>query len=61
MNIHHSFPKLSQPVPYYEQVCSLENKDKWINKKVTINYNGKTAYGVPQYAQFNYRNCLRVD
>ena len=39
----------------------LENKDKWINKKVTINYNGKTAYGVPQYAQFNYKNCLRVD
>ena len=39
----------------------LENKYKWIDKKVTINYNGKTAYGVPQYAQFNYRNCLRVD
>ena len=39
----------------------LENKDKWINKKVTINYNGKTAYGVPQYAQFNYKNCLRAD
>lgn len=39
----------------------LKNKDKWVGKVVTINFNGVTAYGIPQYAQFNYKNCLRAD
>lgn len=37
----------------------LEEKDKWIGEIVTIKYNGFTGLGVPNYAQFDYRNCLK--
>lgn len=46
---------------YEEAKECLENKNNWIDKKVTIKYNGKTAYGIPQYAQFDYKNCIRLD
>jgi len=42
----------------------LNNKNKWIGKLVTIQFNGrtsKTAGNCPQYAQFDYNNCLRAD
>ena len=39
----------------------LKNKEKYIGQTVTIKYNGKTAYGVPQYAQFDFRNYERID
>ena len=42
------------------EVC-LKEKNKWINQIVTIQFNGYTGLGCPQYAQFNYQNCLRVD
>lgn len=37
----------------------LKEKDKWIGKKVTICYNGKTAFGVPNFAQFEYSNAIK--
>jgi DNA ligase 1 len=37
----------------------LKNKDNWIGKVVTIKYNGFTGLGVPNYAQFDYRNCIK--
>lgn len=39
----------------------LKNKNKWIGKTVTIFFNGYTGLDCPQYAQFDYNNCLRVD
>jgi ATP-dependent DNA ligase len=41
-----------------EALECLLNKDQWIGKTVTIKYFDVTAYGVPQYAQFDYANCL---
>ena len=39
----------------------LQEKDKWIGKKVTISYNGLTGKGEgkPNYAQFDYLNSLK--
>jgi DNA ligase 1 len=39
----------------------LKEKNNWIGKLVTIHYNGITGLGCPQYAQFDYQNCLTVD
>jgi DNA ligase 1 len=39
----------------------LKEKNKWIGKVVTVYYNGITGLGCPQYCQFDYNNCLRVD
>jgi len=39
----------------------LKEKAKWIGRKVTINYFGFTGLGTPNYAQFNYRNCIKGD
>lgn len=44
-----------------DAVTCLKNKDKWIGKIVTIEYVGLTGLGCPNYAKFNYRNCLRLD
>jgi DNA ligase 1 len=41
-------------------IC-LNKKSKWIGKTVTIEYIGLTGLGCPQYAQFNYKNCNRMD
>lgn len=43
---------------YEDAVQFLEDKDYWIGKKVTIKYNGVTGKGTPNYAQFDYQNCL---
>ena len=42
------------------EIC-LKEKNKWIGKIVTVYYNGITGLGCPQYCQFDYNNCLRVD
>lgn len=34
----------------------LKEKDKYIGKMVTIYFNGYTSYGIPNFAQFDYRN-----
>jgi DNA ligase-1 len=39
----------------------LTVKDQWINKEVTIHFNGYTGLGCPQFAQFNYRNSVKGD
>jgi ATP-dependent DNA ligase len=39
----------------------LKEKSNWINKKVTVYYNGLTAYGVPNYARLDMNNCLKGD
>lgn len=39
----------------------LKEKKQWIGKSVTIFFNGYTGLGCPQYAQFDYNNCLRAD
>jgi len=39
----------------------LKDSKKWIGKVVTIKYFGFTGLGCPQYAQFDYQNCLRAD
>lgn len=39
----------------------LKEKNNWIGNSVTIHYNGITGLGCPQYAQFDYQNCLTVD
>lgn len=48
-----------------DAIVCLRDKDSWIGRKVTINYNGLTGDnvkngggGIPQYAQFNYLNCI---
>jgi DNA ligase-1 len=42
------------------EVC-LKNKNHWIGQLVTIQFNGYTGLGCPQYSQFDYNNCLRAD
>lgn len=42
-----------------EQV--LRDKDKWLDKVVTICYNGLTGLGTPQFAQFDINNCIKGD
>lgn len=37
----------------------LKNREEWIGKIVSIKYNGLTGLGCPQFAQFDYRNCLK--
>ncbi len=37
----------------------LENASLWIGKTVTFTYNGLTGLGIPNYAQVNYRNCIK--
>ena len=39
----------------------LKNKKQWLGKIVTINFNGYTGLKCPQYAQWDYNNCLRAD
>lgn len=39
----------------------LAQADKWIGKTVTIQYNGFTGLGTPNYAQFDYANCKKGD
>jgi ATP-dependent DNA ligase len=41
-----------------EAIECLENKHHWIGKTVTIKYNGLTGLMTPNFAQFDYRNCL---
>lgn len=36
----------------------LKAKETWIGKIVTIQYNGLTGLGTPNFAQFDYANCL---
>jgi DNA ligase-1 len=39
-------------------ITCLKDKNKWIGKTVTINYYGFTGLGTPNYAQFDYANCM---
>lgn len=38
-------------------IC-LKEAAKWINKRITYQFFGYTGLGTPNYAQFDYRNCL---
>ena len=42
-----------------EAVVFLAEKEKWIGRTVTFLYNGKTAFGVPNYARVDINNCLK--
>lgn len=44
-----------------EALECLQNKSQWIGKIVTIQFNGMTGLNCPQYAQFDYKNCLKGD
>ena len=44
-----------------DAITCLNEKDKWIGQVVSIDFNGRTAFNIPQYAQFNYQNCLVMD
>ena len=46
---------------YEDGVECLKNKNLWIGKSVTVYYNGLTGKNVPNYAQFDYKNCLKGD
>jgi hypothetical protein len=39
----------------------LKNKNKWIGKIVSIKFNGVTGYKIPNFAQFDYKNCIKND
>jgi hypothetical protein len=39
----------------------LTVKDQWIGKEVTVQFNGYTGLGCPQFAQFDYRNGIKGD
>jgi ATP-dependent DNA ligase len=39
----------------------LSVKKQWIGKEVTIQFNGYTGLGTPQFAQFNYKNSIKGD
>lgn len=36
----------------------LKERDKWIGKEVTVQYNGLTGLGTPNYAQLDLKNCF---
>jgi len=42
---------------YKECVQFLNDKDKWIGKKVKFLYNGLTGLGIPNYARMDINNC----
>ena len=46
---------------YEDCVKFLKEKKQWIGKTITFNYNGLTGLGNPNYAQFDYNNCISVD
>lgn len=46
---------------FEDAVTCLAEKKKWIGKTVTIYYNGLTGKGIPNFAQFDYRNSLKGD
>lgn len=37
----------------------LDEKDKWLGKKVTFMYMGLTGLGIPNYARIDIDNCLK--
>ena len=39
----------------------LKEKNKWIGQTVTVNYNGLTGLGTPNYAQLDINNCIKND
>ena len=39
----------------------LAVKDQWIGKEVTVQFNGYTGLGCPQFAQFDYKNSIKGD
>jgi len=39
----------------------LKEKNKWIGQTVTVQYNGLTGLGTPNYAQLDVNNCLKSD
>lgn len=39
----------------------LTVKDQWIGKEVTVQFNGYTGLGCPQFAQFDYKNSIKGD
>jgi len=41
--------------------CFLDMKNQWIGKEVTIQFNGYTGLGTPQFAQLNYKNICKGD
>jgi hypothetical protein len=39
----------------------LTVKDQWIGKEVTVQFNGYTGLGTPQFAQLDYKNLVKGD
>jgi DNA ligase-1 len=39
----------------------LTVKDQWIGKEVTVQFNGYTGLGTPQFAQLDYKNMVKGD
>lgn len=39
----------------------LKVKDKWVGKEVSVQYNGFTGLGCPQFAQVDYKNLQKGD
>ena len=39
----------------------LKVKNQWIGKEVTIQFNGYTGLGTPQFAQFDFQNSIKGD
>ncbi len=44
---------------YEDCVQFLKDKDKWIGRTVTFQYNGLTGLQTPNYARVDYKNCLK--
>ena len=44
---------------YEDCVQFLKDKHIWIGKTVSVEYNGLTGLGTPQYARLNFSNCLK--
>lgn len=42
-----------------EALACLTGKDYWIGRTVTIQYFGFTGLGTPNFAQFDYKNCIK--
>jgi ATP-dependent DNA ligase len=42
-----------------EAAKCLRDKNDWIGKTVTIYFFGYTGLNCPQYAQFDYNNCIK--
>ena len=39
----------------------LQEQDKWIGREVSVEFNGYTGKGIPNYARMNPENCFKND